>query len=99
MVAAAGRTIFPEEWLPDVLRIVEQVRGHRRAQSFFDSGEAEVMLKLTPSSNVIAKGLYSKPGFRLSGDSFSNMLYAIKREKGTTVTIDSTTWIKVLSST
>lgn len=55
-VEAAGRTMFPADWLPGIERIVDNARMHDKAREILGTGEAEVALAwIDPETGIKCK--------------------------------------------
>lgn len=55
-VEAAGRTMFPADWLPGIERIVDNARMHDKARVILGTGEAEVALAwIDPETGIKCK--------------------------------------------
>jgi exodeoxyribonuclease VIII len=55
-VEAAGRTMFPADWLPGIERIVDNARMHDKAREILGTGEAEVVLAwIDPETGIKCK--------------------------------------------
>jgi hypothetical protein len=53
---AAGRTMFPADWLPGIERIVDNARMHDKARVILGTGEAEVALAwIDPETGIKCK--------------------------------------------
>jgi hypothetical protein len=55
-IEAAGRTMFPADWLPGIERIVDNARMHDKAREILGTGEAEVALAwIDPETGIKCK--------------------------------------------
>lgn len=56
LAQAAGRTVFPQDWLANIERIVDNARLHRRAWAILANGEPEVALSwIDPATGIKLK--------------------------------------------